>query len=530
MKKYFYKIITLILIASFISQSVLLIKPQDVRAQWLVEEVGPQLVNGTLQTGLLTTLVAQSTTRELRETVFNGLAWMFAKLIVQQLTTSVVTWINSGFNGSPSFVQNPGAFFLDLADQATGAFISGELEQLCSPFSLDIKIALSFKYHPYVPERYRCTLGTIIQNSVNAVENASINGFTAGDFRQGGWPAFISLSTEPQNSVYGAYLQADSDLSFRAANLEWRKQNELNQGRGFLSWHDCSNVETVVPEGTPGSQTDSFGNTTVSHNDGPMKKDDSNCPVSTPGSVIAGFLDKQLGAPTDQLNLADSINEIVNALFAQLVTQVMSVGLSTVSGSGPSDSGSYINQIRNQINGSSEQVNSIGSKLINQVDIALGKTLEYQANKNSTLNLFVNVKSNYEAVKACYAQKIVSAQSGIQFNAHVRMQEYQSKIAEMDSIITTNINPAAQKLIAGAQEADDRVATLQSIKTAASTAQTLNDLNTPSQQMASMVSENRLTTEKDLADSKKEYEDTKKQVAKFEQDAQKELRQCQFSN
>ena len=96
-----------------------------------------------------------------------------------------------------------------MADQITGDFLAkagGPLTALCSPFSIDIRIALAFKYHPNVLKKYECTLGKIITNSKNAVKGASINGFTAGDFSQGGWPAFVSLTTEPQNNYIGAYL------------------------------------------------------------------------------------------------------------------------------------------------------------------------------------------------------------------------------------------------------------------------------------------------------------------------------------
>lgn len=516
MKKTFYtKIIIVAIIFSFIAPSLFI--PKKAEAQGYPVYDNLNYIQNILNGSLLGTLVAQSTTKEVRESILNGLAWMFAKMIVQQLTTSVVNWINSGFDGSPSFVKNPGAFFLDLADQATGVFIDGELKSLCSPFSIDIRIALSFKYRPYVKKRYECTLGTLITNSSNAVKNASINGFTAGDFRQGGWPAFVSLTTEPQNNIYGAYLQADSELSYRVANIQDQKKEELNQGRGFLSWRDCSNTYYQVPEGTEGSKYDELLDQNYS-NQNLSAAQKANCPISTPGSVTADFLKKHLDAPVDQLNLADSINEIVGALFSQLVTQVMSAGLGGVSGDGPSDSGSYLNQIRDEINGSSEQINSIGSKLISQVDAILKPTLEYRANKSASLNLFINVKKDYEAVQVCYAEGTAS---------QVRNpRNYQSLIDQITSIITNQINPVAAQLLAGAQEADARVATLQSIRTAASTARTLNDLNTPSQQLSNLIQGGGLTSEKDILDSKKEYTETQTKVAEFQQDAQRKLQQC----
>ena len=77
---------------------------------------------------------------------WNGIAWQLAHVALQQLTGSVVNWINSGFQGSPSFVSDPEDFFLQLNDQVTGAFIgnNGILAQaLCSPFSTNIRLALA---------------------------------------------------------------------------------------------------------------------------------------------------------------------------------------------------------------------------------------------------------------------------------------------------------------------------------------------------------------------------------------------------
>ena len=36
-------------------------------------------------------------------------------MLLQKLTISTVNWINSGFDGKPSFVQDSGKFFKDIA-------------------------------------------------------------------------------------------------------------------------------------------------------------------------------------------------------------------------------------------------------------------------------------------------------------------------------------------------------------------------------------------------------------------------------
>lgn len=89
----------------------------------------------------------------------------------------------------------------------------------------------------------------------------------------------------------GAYMTAQSKL-FEAMNeREGNEIHTLNFGQGFLS----------------------------------MK--DENGRITTPGTVIAGQINKALGAGQDVLVAADEIDELIGALFYQLVNRVFgSVG------------------------------------------------------------------------------------------------------------------------------------------------------------------------------------------------------------
>lgn len=375
--------------------------PKKAEAQWSVFDI-PNLATNVLNGVSQFASAALDYSSEFKEYVLDPLIAALAEIVLQELTRSVVNWINSGFEGSPSFVQNPGAFFLDIADQTTGAFISGDLAELCSPFSIDIRIALSFKYRPNIGKRYSCTLSTIIANSKNAVENASINGFTAGDFKQGGWPAFVSLTTEPQNNVFGAYLQADSDLSFRVANKQEQQKNELGQGKGFLSWRDCKGITqtsaTPLDGGTYDELTDRF---VVS---GSAIKDKSICPVSTPGSVIADSLQKQLDIPVEKLGLADEIGEIVNALFAQIATQVLQKGLAAVSKKDASGS-SYLDAVVNDLN-NQKKASTVGSRISADIDEYLTLVSRFLSNRRSSFEVMGSTKATYDSAEACYVNKI----------------------------------------------------------------------------------------------------------------------------
>src|SRR6185437_15716860 len=133
---------------------------------------------------------------------------VLAKAALQQITASVVNWINSGFNGQPSFITNYQQFFTNVADLAAGQFIQGAgLSFLCSPFKLQIKIAIAQSYANRGSQS--CSLTSVIRN---------IDSFMSGNFSQGGWPGLISLTSIPTNNPYGAYAYGQIGLATAQSN------------------------------------------------------------------------------------------------------------------------------------------------------------------------------------------------------------------------------------------------------------------------------------------------------------------------
>src|SRR3989344_7165027 len=437
--KFYKKIIPGILIATLLFSTLFFSVPKKSEAIAVFDAAN--VVQSTMTAINTTGSAFANYSVQFKEFVLDGLATMLAKQIIRQITSSIVTWINTGFEGSPSFVTNPGAFFLDVADQITGEFLAktgGPLTALCSPFSIDIRIALSFKYHPNIPKRYTCTLSTIIKESKNAAKNSTINGFTAGDFSQGGWPAFVSLTTEPQNNIYGAYIIADTELSLRVANAQWGKKDEISQGRGFLSWRDPKCKAATKEHNARARQNieamgQEYSNMVEGGGESGTQqiKSINDCPVQTPGSVIVSSLEANVNGPLHELQLADELNEIVNALFAQLATQILSKGLGGVSKKDSSGK-SYLDRTVSEINAENNpQLLKIKTELIKNIATYKKSTITYKNNRDEALNIMLDVKNSYEAVKACYASKAAADPS--------KKSEADAKIAEIDGIINTRI-------------------------------------------------------------------------------------------
>ncbi len=239
---------------------------------------------------------------------------VLAKAALQQITASVVNWINSGFNGSPSFISNYQQFFTNVADIAAGQFIQGSgLAFLCSPFKLQIKIAVAQSYANRGAQS--CSLSKVINN---------VNGFMNGNFSQGGWPGLLSVTTQPTNNAYGAYSYAQIGLT-NAQNsaLSNAKSNISPTGFLNLTQNTCSNGTSISASATAGQNSQAAQ---VSCPPG------CTCKVTTPGTIIEGTLQKSLGSSIDQLGLASSLDQIISALTTQLITKALQGGLSNLSG------------------------------------------------------------------------------------------------------------------------------------------------------------------------------------------------------
>ncbi len=125
MKHYFktsQKIIALAL-AIFIAFSSF-IQVNQAHAQEVVEDISADTSGwlNEVENALSTAYNAVSSFMEdsiwIKDYILDPLAWAVAKGMLQDITNSTVSWINSGFKGSPSFVQNPEQFFQQIGDNA----------------------------------------------------------------------------------------------------------------------------------------------------------------------------------------------------------------------------------------------------------------------------------------------------------------------------------------------------------------------------------------------------------------------------
>lgn len=282
-------------------------------------QFGQQLYDNVLQSNILGVSIAKMVQNGLQwsvTSVLNGLAWTAAKAAISMIQRSIVRWINSGFQGSPAFVQDLRGMLTNFADEAMGQFLQelgGPFSMVCSPFRLDVQIAISLAYNRSRDKNARrCTLSGAMQN---------IRNFST-DMRQGGWNSWFQISQNSgQYTQYGSGLEASVEAGLRITNAQGQQMSLLGWGRGFMSSKVCRPIANPV-----------------------AGEASEKCYTSTPGSVIADQLNHTLGLGSDTLVTADQINEIIGALMQQLLTKVLTgVGGLLGAGGGEGSNSQYTN-------------------------------------------------------------------------------------------------------------------------------------------------------------------------------------------
>lgn len=291
----------------------------------------------------------QLETQNTKDCVLDGMVVAIRQGIISATTQSIVNWINSGFEGGPSFVTNLNRFLGEIADQTSLDFIRGtELGFLCSPFSIDVRIALATQRQPFY-QRVECSLGEVVGNTEK---------FFQGEFSQGGWQGWFRAATNFQNNPYGAYYIASKELEARIVSNQGEELSLLQYGEGFRSPRECVEYKVDPETGEQGECLE--------------------YEITTPGAVVNETLSTQLTSGIRQLELADEIDEIINALMAQLAQQVVTGvrglrGLSERSGG----QGSFLERLSDE--SSANARSAVGSTVGNDIDGSIELQEEYEA-------------------------------------------------------------------------------------------------------------------------------------------------------
>lgn len=321
------------------------------------------LIQTTLTAGFNKLVAAATDLLTNKDLILDGIAWQIINLTLQSMSKDIVSWINSGFDGSPAFVRDLGGFMTNVADKVAGEYIWGrELAFLCSPFKLNIQMALDIQYRSGRDSTSsKCTLSGVADN---------IEGFFNGDFLSGGWDSWYSITNTPANNPYGAMLEAQGALTIKISGAQNAELKLLDFGKGLFS------KKQQVCSG---------------------RDDRAKCvdKIVTPGETINSQLNTALNIPAGRLQVADEINEIVGALFTQLATKALAGagGLLSLSDSSSSQTGdpnsSFFTDMSNDPTNSPAPVGTAQ----NPIEKALADEAGYQTMLQEVVNMILSAEA-----------------------------------------------------------------------------------------------------------------------------------------
>ncbi|OGH65907.1 MAG: hypothetical protein A3B83_05010 [Candidatus Magasanikbacteria bacterium RIFCSPHIGHO2_02_FULL_33_17] len=375
LKSNFKKIGTLVIIFCLVFVPSFFVKTQRAEAGADIVFDPTNLIENAI-TAIETAAIAVSAyALELKEYVGDSLFFAAKQAIVQQVVADTVNWINAGFpDGGPAYITSFDSFLIDAGDKVIGEYIGGsKLNFLCSPFSIDVQIALEQTFAGR--KSYECTLSEVFDNTVNAYEDMG-NGWN--------WDTWAEMTQNPYGNAYGSFIDASIRINADINAEQSQLTREIDWGSGFRPLKKCDNVE-YYDEGTNETMVEEV------------------CQNVTPGDAIASSLNKSLGAGQDALISADEINEIIGALFGQLLKQVMSDdGLY-----GSYEKG-YFDGVANEdvVGSGNTGVDGVIEQTKNMIQRDIDKEQKYLDIKKETLRILKGMKSALNGLAtSCPASK-----------------------------------------------------------------------------------------------------------------------------
>ena len=289
-----------------------------------------------------------------------------AKRLLAQMTQATINWINSGFHGSPLFLENPESFFRDIAKSQVKNLVDMiGYDTFRFPFGKEVALQVIDSYKSQLEINAQYTLSKVINDPDLLVQYRN-------DFNIGGWNGFLINTQYPQNNYLGFNMLIQQNLASRLEGTIMTPaqmvKDKLQQGLGFLSPQTCpSNPkynnganEFLRPSYKPlPFDTEKYPGASGSlqwerENNAARAEWTKNntCPgglvSTTPGSVAANQVFNALNVPFLTTALDGALGNSLAAIFDALINKLLDTGLSalasTVSPAPPADNWSYNGQ------------------------------------------------------------------------------------------------------------------------------------------------------------------------------------------
>lgn len=239
----------------------------------------------------------------------NGVAYAAAKSLLQQVSSKTLTFINKGLGGNPTYVQDITSNLQTIRDEKLQSYLNSA--QNSNPIFGNALRSTITQQVTGVSDGY-------LNKVMDTPEAKKYDAFQK-DFSSGGWGALLNMNNNPIGATFNSAdrLQKSIDVEQEA------RINEVQRNEGFLDMREC-----VEYGPKPHGWDDAEDPNTI----GPEQKECLRYKTVTPGSIISDQAQNILGSPTRQLEMADSINEILGAFFDQVLNNLIQKGLNSLQG------------------------------------------------------------------------------------------------------------------------------------------------------------------------------------------------------
>lgn len=245
-----------------------------------------------------------------RENCLNGIAYSIAKNLLQQVSNKTLNWINKGLGGNPLYVQDIGSNLRTIRDEQLGRYL-GSVQSSNPIFGNAIRSAVT-KQVTGISDGY-------IGVAMNTPEAQKYNSFQQ-DFTSGGWGSLLNMNNNP----IGALFNSTNTVSKNIATEQQARVNEVQRNDGFLDMRTCVEYAPVLDSKTENEIRARFG---YAANTTPTTPQCLKYKTVTPGALISQQASSVLNSPQKQLEMADSINEVLGSFFDQLLNNLYQKGL-----------------------------------------------------------------------------------------------------------------------------------------------------------------------------------------------------------
>lgn len=300
------------------------------------EQQAIEIYNKGLETNIKGTKASSAETEKQtssinkNKTCLDGIGKAVAKILLNEMTKSMVEWINGGMDGTPKFVHDPAAFFGDIAKNEVLQFGLEINNPALFPFGKDFIKMQKDAFVKHFSDNAKYSLDQAI--------GATNPGKTGADFKlnfsDGGWGAWTAMTQNTANNPIGFNIAASNELSMRLNGTQQttadKYKDQIATANGYLNQERCA--EEAVVDDTDGSVHLETNHDITRGEDNQYLRGVEGArhcatwETVTPGKLISESATKTLNFRSDSLlsvgDLNDATAALIDATLSMIATKI----------------------------------------------------------------------------------------------------------------------------------------------------------------------------------------------------------------